>query len=66
MKLFKLCLYDNKFKQQGKVLIYTVIPCVASFYSQKEAFCMSEAIQLSQIETYIEEWHECYLSELKK
>ncbi|WP_144519325.1 AsnC family protein [Bacillus thuringiensis] len=27
---------------------------------------MSEAIQLSQIETYIEEWHECYLSELKK
>ncbi|QDZ76643.1 AsnC family protein [Bacillus cereus] len=27
---------------------------------------MSEAIQLSRIETYIEEWHECYLSELKK
>ena len=27
---------------------------------------MSEAIQLSQIETYIVEWHECYLSELKK
>ena len=26
---------------------------------------MSEAIQLSQIETYIVEWHECYLSELK-
>ncbi|MGQ0420282.1 2-dehydropantoate 2-reductase N-terminal domain-containing protein, partial [Bacillus sp. HC-Mk] len=25
-----------------------------------------EAMQLSQIETYIEEWHECYLSELKK
>jgi hypothetical protein len=27
---------------------------------------MSEAIQLSQIETYIEEWYECYLSERKK
>ncbi|PGS83951.1 replication protein [Bacillus cereus] len=27
---------------------------------------MSEAIQLSQLETFIEEWHECYLSELKK
>ncbi|OQR53431.1 AsnC family protein, partial [Bacillus sp. CDB3] len=27
---------------------------------------MSEAIQLSQIETFIDEWHECYLSERKK
>ncbi|MHB0802077.1 AsnC family protein [Bacillus thuringiensis] len=27
---------------------------------------MSEAMQLSQIETFIDEWHECYLSERKK
>ncbi|OQR53102.1 hypothetical protein CDB3_32045, partial [Bacillus sp. CDB3] len=27
---------------------------------------MSEVMQLSQIETFIDEWHECYLSERKK
>ncbi|MGQ3740944.1 AsnC family protein, partial [Bacillus sp. Fil] len=27
---------------------------------------MSEAMQLSQLETFIENWHECYLSERKK
>ncbi|EOQ10662.1 hypothetical protein [Bacillus cereus] len=27
---------------------------------------MSEAIQLSQLETFIENWHKCYLSQYKK